>query len=130
MEDKLGMEEKYGITDAHYFCDSAIFNTETNEILRLYQICDLLNYQDREIDRLTKMLYTTTKHADKLNEENKQLKQSQKQLAIEELEKLKVIDFKKIIFYSFTPANHIENLIDNKIKELRGEENENKETKM
>lgn len=34
-----------------------------------------LNYQDREIDRLEKMLYTTTKHADKLNEENNKLKQ-------------------------------------------------------
>lgn len=68
------MEEKYGITDAHYLCNSAIFNTETNEILRLYQICDLLNYQDREIKKLTKMLYGTVEHADKLNEENNKLK--------------------------------------------------------
>ena len=46
------MEEKYGITDAHYICDSAIFNTETDEILRLYQICDLLNEQDQKIKDL------------------------------------------------------------------------------
>lgn len=44
--------EKYGITDAHYLCDSAIFNTETGEILRLYQICDLLNEQDQKIKDL------------------------------------------------------------------------------
>ena len=44
--------EKYGITDAHYLCDSAIFNTETDEILRLYQICDLLNQQDQKIQEL------------------------------------------------------------------------------
>ncbi len=45
-------KEKYGITDAHYLCDSAIFNTETDEILRLYQICDLLNEQDQKIQEL------------------------------------------------------------------------------
>ena len=56
--------EKYGITDAHYICDSAIFNTETNEILRLYQICDLLNEQDQKIKNLE----------DKLAEKTEQLK--------------------------------------------------------
>ena len=45
-------EEKYGITDAHYLCDSAIFNTETNEIFRLYQICEILNQQDAKITDL------------------------------------------------------------------------------
>ena len=48
--------EKYGITDAHYLCDSAIFNTETDEILRLYQICDLLNQQDQRIAELEEQL--------------------------------------------------------------------------
>lgn len=38
-----------------------------------YKLEKLLNQQDREINRLTKMLYTTTKHADKLNEENNKL---------------------------------------------------------
>ncbi len=57
MEEK----ERYGITDAHYLCDSAIFNTETNDILRLYQICDLLNQQSKRIKEL--------------ENENKQLKQ-------------------------------------------------------
>lgn len=45
MEEK----ERYGITDAHYLCDSVIFDTETNDILRLYQICNLLNQQDKDI---------------------------------------------------------------------------------
>ena len=48
--------EKYGITDAHYLCDSAIFNTETDEILRLYQVCDLLNQQDQKIQELEHLL--------------------------------------------------------------------------
>ena len=49
-------KEKFGITDAHYLCDSAIFNTETEEILRLYQICDLLNQQDQRIAQLEEQL--------------------------------------------------------------------------
>ena len=87
MEEK----ERYGITDAHYLCDSAIFNTETNDILRLYQICDLLNQQDKRIKELEeelenyklcrcvdcsseyeKGLETTI---DELEKENQQLKQ-------------------------------------------------------
>ncbi len=47
-------------------------------------LTDLLNYQDREINRLTKMLYITVEHADKLNEENQQLKK-------------KVADFEKLL---------------------------------
>lgn len=49
-------KERYGITDAHYLCDSAIFNTETNDMLRLYQICDLLNQQDKRIKELEEEL--------------------------------------------------------------------------
>lgn len=73
-------------------------------------LTDLLNYQDREINRFTKMLYETVKHADKLNEENNKLnkiiktnlisadkivkennklKKSQKQLIVNEFKKLK-----------------------------------------
>ena len=50
------MSKKYGITDAHYLCDSAIFNTETDEVLRLYQVCDLLNQQDQRILELEEQL--------------------------------------------------------------------------
>lgn len=138
-----------------------------------------LNYQDREINRLTKMLYTTTKHADKLNEqikakekeantyakeivfldkeikqlkerlslkmeelhiaycsienvktkngnlkeEIKQLKQAQKQLAIEELEKALVLIQNAVNLES--PEYDLVSLYDaivDQIKSLKGEE--------
>lgn len=59
-------KEKYGITDAHYLCDSAIFNTETDEILRLYQICDLLNEQDQKISDLEAKLAEKEKEIESL----------------------------------------------------------------
>ena len=57
MEEK----ERYGITDGHYLCDIAIFNTETNDILGLYQICDLLNQQDKENQQLKQQLHDLPK---------------------------------------------------------------------
>ena len=54
-------KERYEITDAHFLSNSAIFDTETNEILILYQICDLLNQQGNRIKEL--------------EQENQQLKQ-------------------------------------------------------
>lgn len=53
-------KERYGITDDHYLCDSAIFNTVTNERLRLYQICDILNQQDKRIKECEEQLSTAT----------------------------------------------------------------------
>ena len=57
------MEEKetYGITDGYYLGNSAIFNTETNDILGLYQICDLLNQQDKENQQLKQQLHDLPK---------------------------------------------------------------------
>lgn len=88
---------------------------------------NLLNYQDREIKRLTNMLYTTTKHADKLNEENNKLnkelkkcKQSQKQLAISELEKVKEYNHT----LSLCGSPYIDVFINNQIKSLKGGANE------
>ena len=63
------MCEKYGITDAHYLCDSAIFNTETDEILRLYQICDLLNQQDQRIAELEEQLANSIRPKYKIGQE-------------------------------------------------------------
>lgn len=54
-------ENRYGIADVHYLSNSAICDTKTNNILVLYQICDLLNLQDKQIKELEK--------------ENQQLKQ-------------------------------------------------------
>ena len=68
-------------------------------------VCDIFNYQDREINRLTKMLYTTTKHADKLNEENNKLNKiikayvirADKVLKENQQFKKKVADLKKLL---------------------------------
>lgn len=45
-------ENRYGIADVHYLSNSAICDTKTNNILVLYQICDLLNQQDKRIKEL------------------------------------------------------------------------------
>ena len=78
MEEK----ERYGITDAHYLCDSAIFDTETTDILRLYQICDLLNHYFKRIKELQDLvieyknkLYRILNQVDNLIKKNQQLKQ-------------------------------------------------------
>ena len=69
------MEEKeryYSVIDCNE--DFVIRDCESGRTCKsLFEVKTLLNYQDREINRLTKMLYTTTKHADKLNEENNKL---------------------------------------------------------
>lgn len=75
------MEEKeryYSVIDCNE--DFVIRDCESNQTCKsLFEVKTLLNYQNREINRLTKMLYTTTKHADKLNEENNKLnKENQK----------------------------------------------------
>lgn len=55
--------------------EDGILDIKTNlEIYDIKQIAIFLSCQDQEIKRLTKMLYTTTKHADKLNEENNKYK--------------------------------------------------------
>ena len=54
--------ERYGITDGYYLGNSAIFNTETNDILGLYQICDLLNQQDKENQQLKQQLHDLPKN--------------------------------------------------------------------
>lgn len=119
------MEEKERYS-YDYFIDGAVFiDTENDRDMDMDTVCSLLNKQDKCIKEL--------------EEENKQLKQSQKQLAIEELEKVKeemVLNgsdyceirqgtsphnptdyawFNYVIFRKF---------IDNQIKELGGKENE------
>lgn len=79
---------------------------------------DLLNYQDRRIKELEEALkkantnnYLTDYYL--VEKENQQLKQGQKQLAIEELEKLKEVVESKTL---------LAECIDNQIKSLKGEE--------
>ena len=65
-------ERYYSVIDFNE--DFVIRDCESGRTCKsLFEVKTLLNYQDREINRLTKMLYTTTKHADKLNEENNKL---------------------------------------------------------
>lgn len=90
------MEEKdryvYKTIDGYNF----IVDTKTDERYFINKfLVGFFNRQDREINRLTKMLYTTVKHTDKLNEENNKLnkelkkcKQLRTQLAVDELRKL------------------------------------------
>lgn len=71
---------------------------------------DLLNQQDKEIK--------------KLRAENQQLKQSQKQLAVEELEKIKDVMSKEAHYSEeLTFVEYLyENYLDKQIKSLKGEE--------
>ena len=130
------MEEKeryYSVIDCNE--DFVIRDCESNQTCKsLFEVKTLLNYQNREINRLTKMLYTTTKHADKLNEENNKLnkelkkcKQPQKQLAISELEKIYNLfepyenSQKDTILCANNGISFVDYL-ENQIKSLKGEE--------
>lgn len=119
------------------FYSDKLYDRTTGEKYHPVYATDLLNYQDREIKRLTKMLYTATEHADKLNEENNKLnkelkkcKQAQKQLAIEKLEEVKKIlsfDTYNIKDNRFDCTRTIilwddlNSIIDNQVKKLKGE---------
>lgn len=77
------------------------------QLLNAYVACVILNEQDKRIKEL--------------EEENQQLKQSQKQIAIDELEKLKDTMFKEahlseeITFVEWLYDNYL----DNQIKQLK-----------
>lgn len=78
------------------FLKHYILDTETKEQLGYEEIFDLLNQQDEEIkdlrndnEWLCDERQKLRKYVDGLIEKNKQLKQSQKQLGIDELEKIK-----------------------------------------
>ncbi len=70
-------------------------------------IAELLNQQDKRIKELEK--------------ENQQLKQLQKQLAIEELKKAKFICQTRIAFVDDEQEQKLCDYIDNQIKELKEE---------
>ena len=146
------MEEKERYKLESYneaFCQ--IHDTESGEwYLRKDLVTDLLNQQDKRIkeleekyqdlkednDATTESLYACRTYLDKntskmweLEKENQQLKQSQKQLAVEELEKLK--DFflepyrdeeMDTDFLITKDAGSIADYVLDRIKELKGEE--------
>lgn len=101
------MEEKdryYSVIDCNE--DFVIRDCESNQTCKsLFEVKTLLNYQNREINRLTKMLYTTTKHADKLNEENNKLnKENQKLKQLHDLPK-KIVEEVEKCFTEYLPLH-------------------------
>ena len=96
----------------------------------LKTVAHLLNQQDKRIKELELLLKADKKIEtnslngfEKLRQENRQLKQSQKQLAISELEKLKenawqsATDISQLLDYT-----ELDKIIDSQIKLLKGEE--------
>ena len=106
-------------------------------LVNLYDCVDLLNQQDKEIKKIKKELskYKSYKTIDErirdlenlysdYKKENLQLKQSQKQLAIEVLEKFKseLVNKTSPIQLSYTDyVKQVYDKINNQIKELKGE---------
>lgn len=115
--------------------DTFARDTQTNDLVSVFEI---LNEQDKRIKELElllnadkKMKTNSIKGFEKLKQENQQLKQ----LAINELERLKesILKINKTEIktlengYStlYIDRPEIINEIDNQIKELKGENNEN-----
>ena len=124
MEEK----ERYEILNDGLIYDSYkkeyLFSPSLLRKEQMIPVCNLLNQQDKELSKL-QASYQQVK------EENSQLKQSQKQLAVEELEKLK--DFflepyrdeeMDTDFLITKDAGSIADYVLDRIKELGGGENE------
>ena len=93
------------------------------QLLDAYVACVILNEQDKKIKAKEKEANTYAKEIVFLDNKIKQLKQAQKQLAIEELEKLKenawqaATDISQLIDYA-----ELYKIINSQIKSLKGEE--------
>lgn len=96
------------------------------QLLDAYVACVILNEQDKKIKAKEKEANTYAKEIAFLDNKIKQLKQSQKQLAISELEKLKenawqsATDISCLLDYT-----ELAKIIDNQIKKLKEKNNEN-----
>lgn len=97
-------------------------------VLSLRQIKDMQNQSQcfMSIEQVCKLLNQQSKRIKELEQENQQLKQSQKQLAIEELEKVKanINTYNKehcFLFPEIDACNKSVKIIDKQIKELKGE---------
>lgn len=93
------------------------------QLLDAYVACVILNEQDKKIKAKEKEANTYAKEIVFLDNKIKLLKQSQKQLAISELEKLKenswqlATDISCLLDYT-----ELVRIVDNQIKSLKGEE--------
>ena len=138
MEEK----ERYEVISPSLNGYAYIHDFKTDNVLNTYDSCDLLNQQNKRIKELEEELDDAKRdyipklefglqRANKMcrdaEKENQQLKQSQKQLAIEELEKLREYivlndEYDEEIGCNIIKTfDLIEDLAD-KIKSLKGEE--------
>lgn len=114
----MGKKERYEWGYNGKFLKYYILDTQTKDELGYEEVFDLLNQQDKKIK--------------KLREKNRQLKQSQKQLAIEKLEKVKKCIHSYVRkrnkecavgYYNEIPKYRFDEIIENQIKSLKGENN-------
>lgn len=128
MEEKERFESKYNEKLMKHYA----FDNENKEELGYKGVVRVLNQQNKQIKELeqdktkfmdllnsmTENWWISYEKNKKLRQENQQLKQSQNQKAIEELEKLK--KYNRTLSLRGRP--YIDIFINNQIKELKGEE--------
>lgn len=113
MEEKERFESKYNEKLMKHYA----FDNENKEELGYKGVVRVLNQQDKKIKAKEKEANTYAKEIVFLDNKIKLLKQSQKQLAIEELEKVK--EYNHTLSLGGSP--YIDVFINNQIKELKGE---------
>ena len=113
MEEKERFECKYNEKLMKHYT----FDNENKEELGYKGVVRVLNQQDKKIKAKEKEANTYAKEIVFLDNKIKLLKQSQKQLAIEELEKVK--EYNHTLSLGGSP--YIDVFINNQIKELKGE---------
>ena len=120
------MEERFELFGKHCIKDNS--PDARHQLFDVNVACVILNEQDQYIKKLEEENQLLIDEENLISKKMQEvgfdniedLCNSQKQLAIEKLEKLKTVDFKKIIALCSTPAAYIEGLIDNQIKSLKG----------
>ena len=113
MEEKERFESKYNEKLMKHYA----FDNENKEELGYKGVVRVLNQQDKKIKAKEKEANTYAKEIVFLDNKIKLLKQAQKQLAIEELEKVK--EYNHTLSLGGSP--YIDVFINNQIKELKGE---------
>ena len=132
MEVVMEKKERYELFGEHCIKDNDV--NARCQLLDAYVACVILNEQDKRIKELELLLKADKKIEtnslngfEKLRKENKELKQSQKQLAISELEKIYNLfepyenSQKDTILCANNGISFIDYL-ENQIKSLKGEE--------
>ena len=132
MEVVMEKKERYELFGEHCIKDNDV--NARCQLLDAYVACVILNEQDKRIKELELLLKADKKIEtnslngfEKLRKENKELKQSQKQLAISELEKIYNLfepyenSQKDTILCANNGISFVDYL-ENQIKSLKGEE--------